>query len=50
MSWGKNAYMTILGDEKVCALVGKRYKRCYFEKKVDTTNKSGEKQVVWANP
>ena len=42
--------MTILGGKKACALVAKRYKRCYFEEKVDTTDKSGEKQVVRANP
>ena len=45
-SWGRNAYMTILGEKKACALVVKRYKRCYLEEKVDTTDKSGEKQVV----
>ena len=43
---GRNAYMTIFGGEKACALVAKIYNRCYLEEKVDTTNKSGEKQVV----
>ena len=42
--------MTILGGKKAYALVAKRYKRCYFEEKVDTTDKNGEKQVVRANP
>ena len=42
--------MTILGSEKPYALVAKRNKRCYLEEKVDTTDKSGEKQSVRANP
>ena len=28
---------------KGCALVAKRYNRCYLEKNVDTTNKIGKK-------
>ena len=38
--------MTISGSEKAYALVAKRNKRCYLEEKVDTTDKSGKKQVV----
>ena len=45
-AWGRNPYMTILGGEKACALVAKRYKGCYVEGKVDTTDKSGKNQVV----
>ena len=36
-SWGRNAYMTILGGEKACALVAKRYTKYCLEEKVDTT-------------
>ena len=32
-SWGKNAYMTNLGDEKACASAAKRYKRCTLKKR-----------------
>ena len=36
-SWGRNAYMTILGGEKACALVAKRYTKYCLEEKLDTT-------------